>query len=99
MTGDAFRALALALPGTTEKPHFNRTAFRARRQFATLAPDGASANLLLTPDEQEHWCTLSDAVSPVPNKWGQQGWTTLDLARADDDIVAAMLATARRNGG
>ena len=99
MTGDGFRRLALSMEGVTEKPHFDRTAFRRKRQFATLAPDGGSANLLLTPDEQDHWCGLSGAIRPVANKFGQRGWTVIDLAKADDDLIAAALATAWRNGG
>lgn len=49
-----FRTLALACEGTTEVLHFNRPAFRRRVIFATLAPDGTSANLRLTPDQQAH---------------------------------------------
>ncbi|WP_315811933.1 MmcQ/YjbR family DNA-binding protein [Bradyrhizobium sp. SZCCHNR2028] len=84
MTGDEFRTLALSLAGTTEAPHFDRTAFKLHRTFATLAADGASANVLLTPDEQEHYAGLLPGVfRRVPNKWGDQGWTTVSLADVD----------------
>ena len=99
MTGEEFRALALALPGTEEAPHFDRTTFRVRRNYPTLPADGASANLLLTPDEQAHYADLSAAVRPVPNKWGQRGWTTIDLVDADADLTGAILSAAWRNGG
>jgi hypothetical protein len=36
-TADALRRLALALPGTTETPHFDRRAFRVARIYVTLA--------------------------------------------------------------
>jgi len=34
-----FRRVALALDGTIEAPHFDRTAFKVRRIYATLAAD------------------------------------------------------------
>jgi hypothetical protein len=97
-TADDFRRLALALEGTTEAPHFDRTAFRVARVFATLAPDGATANLKLAPEEQELKCLLRpDAFAPVPNRWGTQGWTTLRLAALDLPDLAAALDFAWRH--
>ena len=79
-TAEEFRRLALALEGTTEAPHVDRTAFRVARIFATLAPDGTTANLRLPPDEQELKCLLQPgAFAPVTNRWGAQGWTTIRL--------------------
>jgi len=37
--------IALNLPGAVSAPHFDRTAFKVKRIFATLAADGLSANL------------------------------------------------------
>ena len=69
------RRIAVALPGVGEYPHFDRVAFKARVTFATLAPDGQTANLKFTPDEQALKCTVaSDAFSPLPNAWGARGW-------------------------
>lgn len=99
MTRDEARAVALAQKGTTEKPHFDRIGFRVRRNYATLSSDGGNINLLLTPEEQAHYVDLSTAVRPVPNKWGDQGWTTVDLQTVDDALATAMLRTAWRNGG
>jgi hypothetical protein len=88
-----FRKAALALEGTTEAPHFDRTAFRAVRIYATLAADGRSANFKFAPDEQEMKCLLApEAFSPVPGGWGRQGWTTAILAK----LNAAELADALR---
>ncbi|MFN3868098.1 MAG: MmcQ/YjbR family DNA-binding protein [Hyphomicrobiaceae bacterium] len=99
-TAADLRRLALELPGTTEAPHFDRTAFRVRRIYATLPRDGVTANLRLSPDEQAHWCALlPSALRPVPNKWGDQGWTEVTLARLDRDDLAAVLRAAWRTGG
>jgi hypothetical protein len=92
-TGDDLRRLALE--GTTSAPHFERTAFKVARIYATLGPDGLVANLKLTPDEQELKClTAPDAFEPVPNAWGRQGWTTAKLAALSSDELEAALRLA-----
>jgi hypothetical protein len=70
--------IALALEGTIAVPHADRTAFRVRRNYATLAPDGKSINVDLRPDEQQLKATLApDVYVPLPNKWGERGATTV----------------------
>jgi hypothetical protein len=97
-TADDFRRLALALEGTSEAPHFDRTAFRVARTFATLAPDGATANLKLAPEEQELKCLLlPNAFAPVPNRRSAQGWTIVRLAALDPPGLAAALELAWRH--
>lgn len=89
------RRLALALAGTIEAPHVDRQAFKVRRIYATLAADGATANLKFTPDEQALKCMVAPAVfAPLDNAWGRQGWTTLTLAAATEADLAAALAMA-----
>jgi hypothetical protein len=79
-TAKDLRRIALSLAGTTEAPHFDRTAFKVARIYATLAADGLTANLKLAPDAQELKCLVApDAFAPVPNAWGRQGWTTATL--------------------
>lgn len=89
------RRLALALDGTTETPHFDRAAFRVARIFATLAADGRTANLKLTPDEQEFKTLLApEAFRPVDNAWGRQGWTTIQLEQLSEEELLAALQMA-----
>jgi hypothetical protein len=93
-----FRRMALGLEGTTEAPHFGRAAFRVGRIYATLAPDGLTANLKLAPDEQELKClTAPEAFEPVPNKWGQQGWTVATLAALSPEQLEKALELAWRH--
>jgi hypothetical protein len=81
----------LSLEGTTEAPHFDRTAFKVRRIYATLAADGKSANLMLTPDEQALKCAVApDAFSAIRNAWGARGATTAKLSA----LTAAELRNA-----
>jgi phosphopantothenate synthetase len=61
-TARDLRRIALSLDGTVEAPHFYRTAFKVRRIYATLAADGRTANLMLTPDEQALKCTVAPEV-------------------------------------
>jgi hypothetical protein len=51
-TAKDFRRVAMSLDGTTEAPHFDRTAFKVKRIYATLAGDGKTANFMFAPDEQ-----------------------------------------------
>ena len=90
-----FRAIALSLAGTTEAPHFDRAAFKVARIYATLAADGRTANLKFTPDEQEFKAMLApEALIPIDNGWGRQGWTTAVLANLSEDELRAALELA-----
>jgi hypothetical protein len=94
-TGRDLRRLALSLEGTTEAPHFDRTAFRVRRIYVTLAADRKSANFMFTPEQQTFKCMMApEAFAPVPNAWGKRGATTailskLTLAELDDALRTA----------
>lgn len=95
------RTIALALPGTTEAPHFDRAAFKVQRIYVTLAADGHTANFKFTPDEQDFKCQLAPEVfTPIDNAWGRQGWTmaTLGAASADDLRSALEMAYAHALG-
>ena len=92
---DDLTRLALALPGVTQHPHFDRIAFKARVTFATLAPDRKSANLKFTPDAQALKCEVApDAFSRLPNAWGAQGWTVARLAALSERELGHALALA-----
>jgi hypothetical protein len=45
-TGEDIRRIALSLEGTTDAPHFDRTAFRAKRIYVTLAADEKTASFV-----------------------------------------------------
>lgn len=96
-TGDDLRRIALSLEGTTEAPHFDRTAFKVKRTYATLAPDGTTANLLFSLDEQEWRCTRAPkAFAPVPGGWGRMGFTTATLSALSAAELTDALTTAWR---
>ena len=94
-TAKDLRRIALSLAGTTEAPHFDRIAFRVARIYATLAPDGLTANLMFTPDEQELKCLVApEAFARIPNAWGRKGATTATLARLTVPELASALEMA-----
>ena len=90
------RAIALSLPGTGEQPHFNRTAFTVKKKiFATLSFEDKTLNLKFTPAEQFIFCPPnSDVIFAIPNGWGRQGWTTIDLNKASKKLVIDALKEA-----
>jgi hypothetical protein len=97
-TAHDFRRIALSLEGTTQAPHFERTAFKVRRIYATLAADGRTANLMLSPDEQALKCEVApDAFTRIPNAWGAHGATTAKLSELSVAELRAALTTAWRH--
>jgi YjbR len=90
------REFALALPDASEKPHFDRVAFRTpRRIFATLAGDGSDINLMFDPDLQAHYCAMApEAFAPVAGGWGDQGATRCDLKKVDAATLKSALLAA-----
>ena len=96
-TGKDLRRVALSLEGTTEAPHFDRTAFRAKRIYVTLAADQQTANFMFTPEEQEFKCMMApEAFAPVPNAWGKRGATTAILSKLTIAELEDALRTAWR---
>ena len=94
-TGKDLRRAALSLEGTTEAPHFDRTAFRAKRIYVTLAADEKTANFMFTPEEQEFKCMMApEAFAPVPNAWGKRGATTAILSKLTIAELENALRTA-----
>ena len=94
-TAADLRRIALGLEGTTEAPHFDRAAFKAARIYVTLAANGLTANLKLTPDEQELKCLVAPQIfAAIDNAWGRQGWTEMTLAPATSEDLLAALQTA-----
>jgi hypothetical protein len=100
MTVDPSRAreLALALPDTTEAPHFHRLAFRTpRKMFATLDAAAVDLNLMFNQDLRDVYCEQAPhAFAPVPGGWGRRGATRCDLAAVDEPTLASALLAAHQ---
>ena len=95
MTEDDVRSMALALPGTTEAPHHDRTSFRVGGKiFATMPPEGDSVNVLL--DEEEARAAAEESPDWVELLWwGRRlSGVRVDLARADAEVLTELLEDA-----
>lgn len=96
VTAEDAKTIALSLSATGEHPHFNRTAFTVKKKiFATLSFEDKTLNLKFTPAEQFIFCPPgSDIIYPVAGGWGRQGWTTINLGKANKKLVTAALKEA-----
>lgn len=99
---EVFTIAALGFPEAKNKPHFDRTAFYVDapkgKTFVTLARDETSANIVLTREQQDMLCTAESGMfAPVPNKWGEKGWTTMTLAALDAATLQSALTMAWKN--
>ena len=86
----------MSLPHAIEKPHFERASFRIDvprgKTFATLLEPDATANVFLSPEQQEMLiATEPDIFSKVPNKWGDKGATTIALSVVDETTAKSAL--------
>lgn len=99
MNTKEFKNLALSFQGTISIPHFDRVAFKVegKRIFATLKEESESANIFLSPPEQELFCAADKAIYRIPNKWGTHGWTTFELKTLEHAVVLDALRSAYEN--
>jgi predicted DNA-binding protein (MmcQ/YjbR family) len=85
---DSFRKLALSFPESEEAPHFEKASFRYKKKiFATLSSKDKRAVLKLSLEDQSVFCSFDNNIFyPVPNKWGKQGWTIVELKSVRKDM-------------
>jgi predicted DNA-binding protein (MmcQ/YjbR family) len=91
-----FRQIALSFEGTAEEPHFEKTSFRVKKKiFATLNEKENRATIKLSLTEQDLFCVYDkDVMYPVPNKWGKQGWTHINLKTIPKEMCEDALKIA-----
>jgi len=91
-----FRQFALSLPEASEEPHFEKTSFRVKKKiFATYDAKHNRACLKLSEIDQSVFSTIGKAaIYPVPNKWGKQGWTLIELDQLENGIIQDAVRTA-----
>jgi hypothetical protein len=99
MTADDFREIALGMQDAVERAHMGHPDFRANgRIFATLHANGRSGTVKLTAEEQRELGREDPKVFvPAPGAWGRQGWTTIDLERADARTARGAILLAWQN--
>ena len=93
---ETIRKIALSLPETSEQPHFEKTSFRVGKKiFLTLDEKNLQACMKLSQIDQDAFSAFDKtSVYPVPNKWGNQGWTIIDLKKAGQELLKDAIMTA-----
>lgn len=92
---ETFRKLALSFEGATEYMHFDRPAFKVKKIFATIDLPNKRVCLMLSPIDQSVFCTFDkNVIYPVPNKWGLQGATYVELKTVPKELLMDALTQA-----
>lgn len=80
------RNLCLSLPSVEEYDHFGKPAYRVGKKiFSTLSLDNKRATIKLSKFQQPELCDeYHPAVFPVKNKWGELGWTSVELDKVSE---------------
>ena len=100
MTADAFRRLALTLPGASESSHMAHPDLRVgNRIFATLGyPNSRYGMIKLNPEQQaELLQNGSETFRPTAGAWGRSGSTVVLLAAVKVSALAPILRRAWEN--
>src|SRR5471030_1610036 len=90
------RQIALSFPGTVEQDHFGMPSFRVNnRIFSTLWLNENRMMVKLSPIDQSVFSSFDSAIFyPVPNKWGLQGATFVELPKVRRDMLEDALSLA-----
>lgn len=93
------RSLCLSLPEVEEYDHFGKPAYRVKKKIlATLSLDDKRAVIKLSKSEQPEICDkYSSAVFPVKNKWGELGWTNVELNKVNERVLKELLHMGWKN--
>ena len=93
---ETVRKLALSFPGTVEQDHWGRPSFRVKKKiFATLWPVEKRAVLKLSVVDQSVFTDYNTKIFyPIPNAWGKQGWTFVELKKVRKDMFVDALNLA-----
>ena len=97
MNAEAYRALALELPGVVAASHQGHADSRVRGKiFATLGyPDDGHGMVKLSTEEQAKRVRQFPAVfAPAKGTWGEQGSTLVKLEAATEVVARSAIRSA-----
>jgi predicted DNA-binding protein (MmcQ/YjbR family) len=96
---DEFRKSAMSFPDATEEPHFEKISFRIKKKiFAAFDEKNNQAVLKLNEIDQSVFCSSSEKIFyEIPNKWGKQGWTIVELSRVRPEMFEDALIRSYEN--
>ena len=94
MTADDARRLALALPGTEERPHHGFPSWRVGGKIIATLPDDDHLHVMLEAER------IRETVAAAPECCEEKWWGStlsacrVSLAAIDEDALGALLAEA-----
>jgi predicted DNA-binding protein (MmcQ/YjbR family) len=96
VTIEAARKLALSFDEAIEQAHFEITSFRVNKKiFATMDEKNKRVCIKLSKVDQSVFSAYNSAVIyPVPNKWGLQGATYIELQKVPKEMFKDAMTVA-----
>jgi hypothetical protein len=97
---DAVRRFALALPETTEAPHFDKASFRVKGKVFCTVPPGMGCLHVYVGEEQRQQLVADDPAvfeDIVSGRRTAVDWVRIKLAPADSALVKELLEDAWRH--
>ena len=95
MIAGQLRAMAMSLPEVTERQTWGKPTFRVQNKlFVTLAPDGGSATLKSSPEEQRSLIADEPDTFAIAAYLGRHGWITVQLDRVDKTHMKELVTDA-----
>lgn len=93
---DTLRHIVKDLPEVSEGPHFDKIAFKVKKKvFMTFNEAYHRICVKLSDVDQSVFTSIDpNMIYPVPNNFGKQGWTLIDLDLVSDDILKDAIQTA-----
>ena len=99
VTFETFRQIALSFPLANEQAHFEKISFRiGKKIFATYDLKKNQASLKLNEIDQSVFSAFDEGtIFPVPNKWGKQGWTIVEISNVRPEMFEDALIRSYQN--
>lgn len=96
ISNEQFKKYALSFAEVEEAPHFVHKAYKVKKKiFATHNSIERRCCVRLSPEEQSMLCLIDpEMIYPVPNKFGKQGWTLVNLKKVNKEILMGVLTAA-----
>ncbi len=93
---ETIKNIALSFPQTNEQPHFDKPSYRiGKKIFATHNLIENRICVKLSEIDQNVFSSFDPSVIyPVPNKWGKQGWTLVNLETISHELLYDALLAA-----
>jgi hypothetical protein len=96
VTIEQARNYAMTLDLVVEQPHFEKSSFRINKKiFLTLDVARKRGCVKLSAIDQDVFSAMQkEVIYPVPNAWGKQGWTFIELKDINIAVFRDILGAA-----